>query len=470
MLMSATRAAGRENRPDVLMIAVDDLNTWTGFLGGHSQALSPNMDALARRAVTFRQAYAPVPYCYPTRVATMWGQDPDRSGVFVKEGLGGLRGQPAMDRLFKQAGYATHGAGKIFHGAPPDASAWDSYLRSRKPSRQWRENSTTPICAYTGLTPRPDPAVDWGLVSSLTDMRDYWTASYLDEIHDRTDPDQPLFAALGFHDPHTPFFLPQDYWAPFADMDMETPDIDRVLPAGIPREARAWIENPSNMPFLARALCDAPLSTFGHSYIDLIRRSGILEELVRGYLASVYFVDDMIGRALRSLEASGRAENTIVVLWSDHGYHLGEKLHWSKFTLWEEATRVPMLLHLPPSLDPQGRFAGAAHDTPVSTVDILATLAELCGIDLPAGRDSLSLMRLLEGQAERRPALTTWGAGSHSIRQDRWRYTRYSRGGQELYDLVEDPACERNLAGRPDSRAELRRLEAALADRLGQGA
>jgi arylsulfatase A-like enzyme len=459
------RAATHGARPDVLMIAIDDLNTWVGFLGGHPQTRTPNLDALARRSFSFDYSYCPVPYCYPTRVATLWGQDPERTGVYVKEGLGQLRTQPSLASRFQSAGYSTHCMGKIYHANPVDRESWDSWVMYDAPRRQWRENTNTPICTFASLPPGPDLQTDWGEIDTLTEMRDYKYVQRLGAVYDRVDPAQPVFSAIGFHEPHTPFFLPPEYWAPFRDLDVVTPDINTVLPAGVPETAQAWTRNPSNFPVLARALCDRPLQTLGTSFIELIRDTNILPELVRGYLASVAFLDDMVGRTLATLEASGRADNTIIVLWSDHGFHLGEKLHWSKFTLWEEATRVPMLVHVPEAVSVSHAITGRSA-TPVSTIDILATLADLGCFAPPALSDSRSLLPVMAEAPDRRPALTTWGSGNQSIRLGQWRFTRYAKGGHELYDLDADPGSRTNLANDPNYADVKSRLAAALQRRV----
>jgi arylsulfatase A-like enzyme len=184
-------------------------------------------------------------------------------------------------------------------------------------------------------------------------------------------------------------------------------------------------------------------------------QEGRYQEVLQAYLASITFGDALVGRLLDALDASPAADNTIVVLWSDHGWHLGEKQHLHKFTLWERSTRIPLVV-----AGAGVAAAGARCARPVGTIDLFPTLADLGGLPGPAGLDGASLRPLLEtpDRAWDRPALTTHGAGNHAVRSDRWRYIRYADGGEEVYDHAADPHEWTNLAGRSEVDAVKRDL------------
>ena len=195
--------------------------------------------------------------------------------------------------------------------------------------------------------------------------------------------------------------------------------------------------------------------------LDTLRNTGTWEDAVQAYQAAISYADDRVGVVLDALASSPRADDTIVVLWSDHGFHLGEKLHWHKFTLWERATRIPMLFRVPGSLD-----SGTVFDRPVSAIDIGPTLAELSGVAVTSQRSGASLVPALAqpSLADGRPAISTWLPGNHSVRRGPWRYVRYRTGEAELYDHRDDPDEYTNLAGRSESAATERELAAFLPD------
>jgi arylsulfatase A-like enzyme len=180
---------------------------------------------------------------------------------------------------------------------------------------------------------------------------------------------------------------------------------------------------------------------------------------VRGYLASISFADAQVGRLLDALDASPHAANTIIVLWSDHGMHIGEKEHWEKFTLWEESSRVPLII-----VAPGITKAGTRCSQPVSLLDVFPTLNELCGVAQHSQLEGQSLVPLLRdpGAHRARPAITTWGQNNHAVRDQRYRYIRMSNGEIELYDHQTDPDEFTNIANRPEAAAVIDRLEAFL--------
>jgi arylsulfatase A-like enzyme len=187
-----------------------------------------------------------------------------------------------------------------------------------------------------------------------------------------------------------------------------------------------------------------------HGRFELLQKSGLWEEAVQAYQAAISFADDRVGTVLDTLARSRYADDTAVVVWSDHGFHLGEKMHIEKFTLWERATRVPLVIHVPGRFDEHREFS-----RPVSLLDLAPTIAQLCGARLHAEQDGGSLLPLVADpeQADARPPISTWLSGNHAVRRGSWRYIRYRTGDAELYDHRSDPDEFQNLAGRPEYAA-----------------
>ena len=429
------------DRPDVLFIAIDDLNDWIGVLGGHPQARTPNIDALAARGMLFANAHAPAAICNPSRTALMLGLRPSTTGVYENdpnwldhEHLADL---PTIPRYFRNNGYRTFGAGKIFHAHTyyagaftgyQDARAWDDYYPSFE--RQLPDEVTPPDRPANG-----NPisiGFDWShVVTDDRAMGDGQVAAWISErLLESTD--RPRFVAAGIYRPHPPWYVPQAYFDahPLADIVLPTVlenDLDDVSEI-----TRTFVQG-SFMP---------PLEV--HEWVVA---ADMWAEGVQAYLASVTFADAMVGHILDALDRSGRAGNTIIVLWSDHGWHLGEKQRWRKQTLWEESTRVPLIFVVPGMTAP-----GSRSGRTVSLLDLFPTLAELTGIDTPGHLEGTSLVPLLEEpDAEwNRPAISTHHFGNHAVRSERFRYIRYNDGTEELYDHDADPNEWHNIAADPD--------------------
>lgn len=413
--------------PNVLFVAIDDLNDWIGCLGGHPQARTPNLDRLAERGVLFANAHCPAPLCNPSRVSVLTGVRPSTSGVY-------LNAQPLRRALadavtlpehFRAQGYRVEGGGKVFHGPWPDPRSWDAYFPSQEE------------CRPADLLPDPRPVSgpsyvnDWGPLEAEDALTSdgrvaRWAASRLAE-----GIPEPFFLGVGFFRPHLPLYAPEPYFERFPAASVVLPrvragDLDDVPASGRARvhpELGAWLE-----------------------------REGKTREAVAAYLACVAFVDAQVGLVLDALAASPAAANTIVVLWSDQGFHLGEKGQWKKKTLWEEATRAPLVI-VDPRPGPGASQRGKRCARPVGLVDLYPTLLELCGLPAPEAQmlEGRSLAPLL-GDVEAPwpfPALTTIGPGDHALRDERWRYVRYRDGSEELYDHASDPEEWSNLVADP---------------------
>ena len=443
LLLMAALAGHAQNagRPDVLFIAIDDLNDWVGVLGGHPQAKTPNIDALAARGMVFTNAHAVAAICNPSRTALMLSLLPSTTGIYENDPSWldheHLVDLPTIPRYFRDHGYRTLGAGKIFHSHTyyldafkgyHDARAWDAYYPSFE--RQLPDE--------VGPPERPanrNPITinfDWShVVADDRAMGDGQVAAWISErLLDSAD--VPRFVAAGIYRPHLPWFLPQAYFDahPLADIVLPTVlenDLDDVSEIG-----REFTQDTS-MPAL--------------DLHEWVVEAGMWAEGVQAYLASVTFADAMVGQIIDALDSSGRADNTIIVLWSDHGWHLGEKQRWRKQTLWEESTRVPLIFVVPGVTTPGSRSART-----VSLLDLFPTLAELAGIEAPEHLEGTSLVPLLEDPdlVWDRPAISTHHFGNHAVRSERFRYIRYNDGSEELYDHDADPNEWHNLADDPD--------------------
>lgn len=427
--------AAPRSRSNVLFIAVDDLNDWVGCLGGHPDTRTPNIDRLARSGVNFTNAHCASPLCNPSRAALMTGIRPSTSGVYQNGQP--MRRSPVLAKAvtltqhFRSAGYSVTGAGKIYHGAFPDPQSWDDYYPNQGPYR-----SPDPEPAKRPVNGIPDAVnFDWSPLdvpeSAMGDFKvTDWVNRQLSRRHDK-----PFFLACGIYKPHLPWYVPRKYFEMFPLDRITLPevninDLDDIPPAGR-RMAKPEGDHANVLKY------------------NQWRRA------VQGYLASIAFADTMIGRVLDALEASPHAADTTVVLWSDHGWHLGEKLHWRKFSLWEEATHNVFLLRSPGITKPDSRCARS-----VNLLDIYPTLLDT--LQLPArkeleGRSLLPLLKKPDTPWPY-PTLTTYGHNNHSVRDERWRYIRYADGAEELYDRSRDPLEWTNLAARPDHEAEKRRL------------
>lgn len=420
-------------RPNLLFICVDDLRDWIGCIDRNRQALTPNIDRLAQRGMLFTRAYCASPSCNPSRAATLTGLRPGSSGVYENNNdwRSVVPEQQTLFATLRAGGYYVCGAGKIYHETYPRRSEWDDYLAD--------EGGLPPV------PPGVDPGVG-GIKFAPLDCRDeelndYRITDYgiaqLGRPHDR-----PFFLAVGLHKPHLPWNVPRKYFERFALEDIELPpyletDLDDIPPAG-QRMARP---EQDHIP---------------------IQKSGRWKEAIRGYLAAIAYTDMNIGRLLDALDRSAHRDNTIVCLWGDHGWHLGEKHHWRKFALWEEATRSP-LLWVVPQLTP----AGSRCEQPIDFMALFPTIMELCRLPTPAHVEGRSLLPLLKDPKASwtTPALTTYQYNNHAVRSAGWRFIRYANGDEELYDETNDANEWTNLAADPKQASRLAAMRALLPTR-----
>jgi arylsulfatase A-like enzyme len=419
LLQAHGQEAGR--KPNVLFIAIDDLNHWVGYLGRNPQTKTPNLDRLASRGVWFTRSYCAAPVCNPSRAALMSGLRPSSTGVYenrndwrtvIPEDL-------TLTTAFRRAGYFVCGAGKIYHEAYRRRSEWDDYFEGegRDPKLPAGADDGVGGIRFAPLDCRDE------------DLRDHRIVQYgIEQLGKKQE--KPLFLAVGLHKPHMPWNVPRKYF--------------EMHPLG-------GIDRP---PYKEDDLNDIPAAGVRMAKPDgdhaQMLKSGRWKEAIQAYLATITFCDAQVGRLLDAFEKSEYRDNTVVCLWSDHGWHLGEKHHWRKFALWEEATRAPFIWVVPGLTKPNGRC-----DRTVDFMCVYPTLMEICGIPKPAHLQGESIRALLADPAAPwdRPALTTYTFMSHAVRREGWRYIRYRDGGEELYDEAKDPYEWTNLAGKPEHAA-----------------
>jgi arylsulfatase A-like enzyme len=427
--------AQNRQKPNVLFFSVDDMNDWVGCLGGYPGVQTPNIDALASRGVLFSNAHCASPLCNPSRVALLTGQRASTTGIYNNEQYWrpALPKVVSLPRYFKDNGYHVAGVGKIFHHVAGfnSPSEWDEFQLQVFDDPWYRRTEW-----YPWVKKIPAPAghpfnglnnfqgeFDWGVLpqaeSEYGDMKAIdWAGRFLGRSHAK-----PFFLAVGLWHPHIPMFAPQRYF------DM--------YPAGKVRLPQEPADDLSDIPPIGQKF-----AAFRRDEHERIVREGKWREAIQAYLASISFADAMLGRMLKMLDESVHAKNTVVVFWSDNGWHLGEKKHWHKSTLWQRSTHVPLIF-----AGPGLRAPGKNRQQPVSLLDLYPTLVEICNLPAKADLDGESLVPLLrDPQARRKPTAITFGPGNHAVRSERWRYIRYADGTEELYDAVADPNEFRNLA------------------------
>jgi arylsulfatase A-like enzyme len=407
-------------RPNILFLCIDDLNDWVGYLAGHPGVHTPNIDRLRAQSYSFNRAYCTVPICIASRASTLWGLRPETtkidstgdSPVYSR-----LLNSPDLHPLpywFSKAGYETISTGKVFHFKMGTKRFWDVFQPYKEAPLTFGEHGTL---------------FDYGLLEPGEVHTDQISSSFAVDQLNMTK-SRPWFMSIGLYQPHVPWRLPQ--WAfdlhPIDKVslpEVRADDLDDIPPAGVKLARNAHLVD------------GVEITQHG-----LVVESDLWREHVQAYLAACSHTDKMVGQVLDALDASQYANNTAVVLWSDHGYHLGEKLHWRKMALWEQATRVPLLIRAPGLVE-----AGGGFDLPVSLLDLAPTLTDIAGIPRPTQFEGDSLLGITPEIASKRPAHMRWG-DAVSTRTGIWRWTRYPEGGEELYDLSEDPREFNNLVGK----------------------
>ena len=427
--------------PNVLFISLDDLNDWIEPLGGHPQAITPNLQSLADQSVVFTNAYCASPGCNPSRAAVMSGLAPHTSGVYsnYQDWREVITDYTSMGKYFRDNGYYSAGAGKIYHYHMVDTTCWDEYWPSQKKNMPDEYLPNKPEIT-SGTINMPEfenmyTMFDWAALDiedSL--MGDFKSVSWISKQL-RREHEKPFFLACGIYRPHVPWYVPKKYFDMFPLDSIQLPEI---------------LEN--DLDDLSDRARD--IAHRGGNYHKHVLEADQWKQAVQGYLASITFCDAMLGLLLDELENSSYADNTIIVLWSDHGWQLGEKEHWRKFALWKNTTRSVLMIRSPegtPGL-PEGSKNGAQSHRAVSLLDIYPTLGTLCGLPERHDLDGHTLIPLLrDPNAEwQYPAITSYDFSEFAVSTEKWRYIQYIDGSEELYDQIEDQEEWFNLANDPD--------------------
>jgi arylsulfatase A-like enzyme len=426
-------AAEPGKKPNVLFIAVDDLNHWVGHLGRNPQAKTPNIDRLAKMGVTFSRAYCAAPVCNPSRAALMSGLRPSSTGVYDngQDWKPVIPKEQTLTTQFLKAGYNVYGTGKIYHANAHRPGEWTDY----------EVGSGQKVTAHPSAKDDGVGGIKFKPLTNDSRLSDENIVDYgikqLGAAHDR-----PFFLAVGLHKPHMPWDVPRKYYDLFPLDSIQLPPTTKDdladVPAGGLKMARPQADHATML------------------------KSGRWKEAVQGYLAAIAYCDAQIGRLLDAYDKSPHKDNTVIVFWGDHGWHLGEKEHWRKFALWEEATRMPYVWVAPGVTKP-----GGVCDRTVDLMSVYPTLCDLCGVAKPKHVEGETITPLLrDPKAEwDRPAITTFRKDNHAVRTEKWRYIRYADGGEELYDHDADVYEWTNLAGDArlaETKANLRKLLPAV--------
>ena len=435
--VSAPPAAAAE-RPNVLMICVDDLNDWVGCLGGHPQAKTPNIDALAAKGRLFTNAHCNAPICTASRASVMISLRPATTGIY---GLGpawrGYQGDGVdkasvtpLPKLFADAGYHTVTAGKVW---PAGSYGVTRVGPGGGPGKTPPQKLIPPTPAGN------NPWVDWGEFDRpLSEVQDHKVADFVITEMGSAPAGQPLYVECGLFLPHVPCHATPEFWAMFPAEGLVLPEVRADERAGC--SPFAWYLH-WNLP---------------EPRISWLRHHDQHANLVRAYLATTAMMDAEVGRVMKAWEDTGRAEDSVVCLWSDHGWHLGEKNITGKNALWEPSTRVPLIVTA------AGVEPGETNQ-PAELIDVYPTLADLAGLDIPDHVEGVSLWEQLEDpDAPHAPVVTESNPGNMAVRDARHRLIHYADGSEELYDLEADPDERTNLIHDAASADVAERLRESL--------
>ena len=421
LILNACSSKNKEERaelspkPNVLVIAVDDLNDWIGVLGGHPQAKTPHMDRLAKRGVLFTNAHCQSPVCNPSRASLMTSLYPSSSGIYflnpdIKDSPVASK-SVVMPKRFEKEGFNVFAAGKLFHnGKGINEKHIPNYAGQ-----------------FGGFGPRPEekispypghPLWDWGAFPERDDqMPDYQIASWAEKQF-AEKPKEPFWMGVGFYRPHVPQFAPQKWFDMYPQESLQ-------LPETITGDLQ---DIPSYGVDITREKHVSPTQ-------EWVTANDQWKPMVQSYLACVSFVDAQVGRVLDAFDKGSYGGNTFIVLFSDHGFHIGEKERHAKRSLWQDGARVPMMIIGP------GIPKGQVCNKPVQLLDIYPTILELSGLKADPKHEGNSLVPLLKNPESdwEHYARTSFGPGNYAIVSERYRFIQYNDGSEEFYDHENDP-------------------------------
>lgn len=445
MLCLLSTALLHAKQPNVLFISIDDLNDYVSILGGHPQAKTPHLERLVKMGISFNNAQAPSSACNPSRCSVMTGRQPFVTGVYQngQNQKSTIKKYGTLSKEFLDNGYFTAGSGKILHTFYYPEGHWTE-SKNKFPWPKMPKENRIEIGGEFDAAGFFDNAVE-------DQTGDYlsvdWVSERLKQPHS-----EPFFLACGIYRPHVVWQVPKKYYDLFPLESIQLPEVKEDDLDDVPEIARIWAHSKEGG--------EKALSPHPHQNIV---EAGHWKRGVQAYLACIAYADAMLGRLLDALEECPEKDNTIVVMWSDHGWHLGEKEHWRKATLWEEVARVPFIIVAPGITKP-----GSTCDKVVGLIDIYPTLRDLCGLDGKTKLCGNSLRPLLNNPLSNwtHPTFTTYIGASISLRTEDYRYTRYKDGSEELYDHRVDPNEWTNLATDAGHKGELAKLRAMLPQKM----
>jgi arylsulfatase A-like enzyme len=444
MPLAGTASAAEQtsaSKPNILLIISDDLNDWIGPMKGNAQAKTPNLDKLAARGMVFRNNQCAAPLCNPSRVALMSGMRPSTTGVYhnQQEWRDKIGRGLCLNDYIRSAGYQSLGAGKIYHYKRYRPEDWDKVVFAADDTLPNHPAKRSPGPFGYRMFTEDEPQKPFEEKRAESQLVDFQSVSWcVDRLGDAK---QPFFMACGIHRPHTPWDIPKKYFDLYPIESIKLPEVKANDLDDVPAKGKEFAGTSPDKP---------------HARILQMK---LWKDRVRAYLACVSYADARVGQLLDALDKSPQRDNTIVIFVGDHGWHLGEKEHWGKVTMWNEAVRTPMIWVVP-GLTPAGSecFKG------VDMMSIYPTVCELIGAPVPKHVEGVSIKPLLKDPKAKwdTPALSTMYKGNHSISDGEWRYIHYSDGTEELYDEQKDPNEWTNLASKPELAEIKRRLGAFM--------
>ncbi|MFC2133118.1 sulfatase-like hydrolase/transferase [Bacteroidota bacterium] len=476
-MLAQCRTFPSEKKPNILFVAVDDLRPELGCYG-NDYVISPNIDRLADNGITFRQAHCQSAVCNPSRASLLTGLRPDTIKVWdlrtkLRDNVPDV---VTLPQYFKKNGYHTVGIGKIYHNTIPDDQSWseaklhikgypfdpDAVYRSEQ-GVEAIENKKAKIIEEGREERFIDRIGEWYLKAQAYEMPDVPDNAYfdgaqtdiaIDKLAELKDKDKPFFFGVGYYRPHLPFNAPKKYWDMYKREEIPLAENDFV---------------PKNAPIMAINNLRELRGYSDFKHIVHPTEGTLTDEEARvlkhGYLASVSYIDAQVGRLMNKLKELGLDKNTIVILWGDHGWKLGEHASWCKMTNYEIDTRVPMIISTP-----ETKAQNIHTDRLVEFVDIYPTLCDMAGLEIPKGLEGYSAAPLIdkpnrpwkkavfsqflrEGIWKSPDGIEYMG---YSIRTERYRYNEWINwetkelAGIELYDHETDPDENENIAGKPE--------------------
>ena len=408
-----------QEKPNVLVLVIDDLNDWVSIAKKFPGVKTPNIDRLAKTGTYFSKAYSQAPLCAPSRASFLSGLLPSKTGVYVQVKDQDLKKYydeefkvDFLPNYFSKNGYKTMGVGKIFHNGG-GIKAFDEYggtFEFYGPTPAKRINYDPAWFGQTGTM------TDWGAFpnedSQMPDFKSAkWASNQLSKKHEK-----PFFMAVGFIRPHVPWLVPQKWFDQVKINEIQTPP---------------YLKNDmDDIPEIGKALADVPEMPTTEWTIE----KNNWKEIVQSYIACIAFVDAQVGMVLDDLEKSAYKDNTYVVLMADHGYHLGEKNRFAKHSLWERSAHVPLIISGP------GLQQNKINNNTVGLIDLYPTLVDLCNLPANPKNDGRSLSPLLKNEVKKWdfPVYSFYGTGNLSVYKDKYHYIKYEDGSEEFYNLKKD--------------------------------